>query len=346
MIVPSAPVPREQVDADEVGDVAGPGLGGDVAERAGLHDRTAFEDDDAVGEGVGVDGVVGDEEADAVERGEVAAEVAADVAAGAGVEGGERFVEQEQARLGGQRAGEGDALRLAARQGAGAVMCVVGEPDPIEPGRGSGSGLRFGDAAGAQPEGDVLERGQVGEQQVVLEDDADGSAFRVDEDVGGRVVERLAVELDAALVDRQQPGEAAEQGALAGAVGAEHGDGLAALRGEVDVEAERCRACARCAHRASWRRWSAAAEEAVAQGDEHGEGDGDQHEAQHDRFVGVDLVGEVDRQAASSGCGREVAGEGDRRAELAQRPRPGEHGAGDEAGTDGRQGHAAEHVPA
>ncbi len=94
-----------------------------------------FEDDDAVGEGVGVDGVVGDEEADAVERGEVAAQVAADVAAGAGVEGGERFVEQQQAGLGGQGPGQGDALGLAAGQGAGPVVGVVGEPDALEPGR-------------------------------------------------------------------------------------------------------------------------------------------------------------------------------------------------------------------
>ena len=142
VIVPSAPVPREQVDADEVGDVPGPGSGGDVGERAGLDDAARFEDDDAVGEGVGVDGVVGDEEADAVERGEVAAQVAADVAAGAGVEGGERLVEQQQAGLGGQGAGQGDALGLAAGQGAGPVAGVVGEPDALEPVRGAARGPR------------------------------------------------------------------------------------------------------------------------------------------------------------------------------------------------------------
>ena len=104
----------QQVDADEVGDVAGAGLGGDIGEGAGLHDGTMLEDDDAVGEGVGVDGIVGDEEADTVEGGEVAAEVAADVAASTGIEGGEGFIEQEQAWLGGQRPGQGDTLRLAA----------------------------------------------------------------------------------------------------------------------------------------------------------------------------------------------------------------------------------------
>ena len=70
---PVAAGAAQQVDADEIGDVARPGLGGDIGERAGLDDRTTFEDDDAVGECVGVDWIVGDEEADAVEGGEVAA---------------------------------------------------------------------------------------------------------------------------------------------------------------------------------------------------------------------------------------------------------------------------------
>ena len=38
---PSVPLPREEVDADEVGDVAGAGSGGDVGEGAGLDDRAA-----------------------------------------------------------------------------------------------------------------------------------------------------------------------------------------------------------------------------------------------------------------------------------------------------------------
>ncbi len=229
----------EQVDADEVGDVAGAGVGSDVGQGAGLDDATSFEDDDAVGEGVGVDRVVGDEEAHAVEGGEVAAQVPADVTAGAGVEGGERLVEEQQARLGGQGAGQGDALGLAAGEGAGPVGGVVGEPDTLEPGGGAGSGVRLGDAAGAEAEGDVLQRGQVGEQEIVLEDDGDGAVFGADEHVGGGVVERFAVEVDAAAVDRQEPGEAAEQGGLAGTVGAEHGDGFATLGGDVDVEPER-----------------------------------------------------------------------------------------------------------
>ena len=62
--------------------------------------------------------------------------------------------------------------------------------------------------------------------------------------------------------------------------GSEDGDGLAALGGELDVEAERAERADDPGvegHAAGGR---AAAEEAVAQGDEHAEGDGDEHEAQ------------------------------------------------------------------
>ena len=236
---PSDALAAEEVDADEAGDVAGARSGGDIGERARLDDGAVVEDDDAVGQRVGVDGIVGDDEADAIERGEVSAQVATDVAAGAGVEGGEGFVEEQQPGLGGEGTGQRDALRLAAGQGAWAVVGVVGEVDTLEPRHGPGSGIGLAHVAGAQPEGDVLQGGEVGEQQVVLEDDGDGPAFGAHEDVGRRIVEGLAVELDAPVVDGQQPGEAAEQGALAGPVRSEHGDGLAALRGQLDVEEER-----------------------------------------------------------------------------------------------------------
>ena len=122
-------------------------MGGDVGEAAGLDDRSTLEDDDAVGEGVRVDRIVGDEEADAVEGGEVAAQVAAHIAASTGVERGEGLVEQEQAWFGGQGAGQRDALRLAARQRSWAMVGVVGETDSLEPGHGADAGLGSGPRA-------------------------------------------------------------------------------------------------------------------------------------------------------------------------------------------------------
>ena len=65
------------------------------------------------------------------------------------------------ARVGGQRPGQRDALGLPARQRAGPVAGVVGQADAVEPVGGRAAGLGLGDAPGAQPEGDVLQRGQL-----------------------------------------------------------------------------------------------------------------------------------------------------------------------------------------
>jgi hypothetical protein len=45
----------------------------------------------------------------------------------------ERFVEQQQARVRRQRAGQRDALRLAARQPAGSRLGLVRQVQPFEP---------------------------------------------------------------------------------------------------------------------------------------------------------------------------------------------------------------------
>ena len=58
--------------------------------------------------------------------------------------------------------------------------------------------------------------------------------------------------------------------------------------------------------------------------------------------VGVGLQGQVDGQRHGLGAPGEVAGEGDGGAELAQRPGPAQHRAGDQAGRDQRQGDPAE----
>ena len=97
----------------------------------------------------------------------------------------------------------------------------------------------LGTPPGAQAEGDVLEGGQVREEEVVLEHDRDGAALGADEDVPCRIVEHVTVEPDAPGVDRQESGEASEQRGLAGAIGSENGDGLAVRTRQLDVEAER-----------------------------------------------------------------------------------------------------------
>ena len=116
----------EQVDADEVGDVARPRPGGDLLDGAVLREPAVLEDEQPVGQRERVDRVVGDEEPHAVERREVAPQLAPDLGARADVERGERLVEEEQAGVHRQRAGERDPLGLP----AGELLGLRRDPGP------------------------------------------------------------------------------------------------------------------------------------------------------------------------------------------------------------------------
>ena len=134
-------------------------------------------DDDEVGELHRLVLVVGDE--DGGEAGLVVdfAQAAAELLADAGVERAEGLVEEEHARLDGERAGEGDALALAAGElgRVAAGRCRGGwmrSRRRVTRRRISAAGGRLAARAGAQAVGDVLEDRHVAEEGVVLEDEA------------------------------------------------------------------------------------------------------------------------------------------------------------------------------
>ena len=143
--------------------------------------------------------VVGDEQAGAGERGEVAAQLGADLA------GGSRRRGRRAARR--AAAARGSVARARAR----ATRCAW-PPDSarglgvrrgrraraVEPAAAPRPGPRPSGAPGAQAEGDVVERRELGEQEVVLEHHADRAVAGRDEGAGGWVVEHDAVELDRA----------------------------------------------------------------------------------------------------------------------------------------------------
>jgi len=104
----------EQVGPGELSDPPRAGPPGDLGGGAGLGDATVVEDDDVISQDGGIDRIMGDEETNTGERGEVAAKVAPDLVAGGGVERGERLVQQQDLRLGRERAGQCDSLRLSA----------------------------------------------------------------------------------------------------------------------------------------------------------------------------------------------------------------------------------------
>ena len=81
-------------------------------------------------------------------------------------------------------------------------------------------------------EDDVLEHAEVREQVVGLEDEAEPAAHA--NGVDRRVGDHLAVEEDVAVVDLLEQVDAAQQGRLARAGGADHRDGL--VLGDLEVD--------------------------------------------------------------------------------------------------------------
>ena len=92
------------------------------------------------------------------------------------------------------------------------------DPEPLEPFHRAGAGLAALHAMGAKAEGDVLDRGEVREEQVVLEHHADGPQLGWDMNAAGDVIEHCAVELDSPRVDGDEAGDRAEERRLARAV--------------------------------------------------------------------------------------------------------------------------------
>ena len=130
------------------------------------------------------------------------------------VDSGERLVEQQQARLARQRAGDGDALLLATRQRCRpARLLIRREPDVGEP------APRFGQAPVVwqvqQRQRDVAERVEVRHERVVLEHQPDMAALRHDEHAACGVAPGLVADDDMAALRPHQPGQHADHRGLA-----------------------------------------------------------------------------------------------------------------------------------
>src|SRR5215510_6608471 len=145
-----------------------------------------------------------------------------------GVEGGGDLVKQHKLRFHGERAGYRDALLLAARELVGIGIDLVREADA-----GEGTGGEFAsrlplDALHhARRERDVPFDREMREEIVALEDDAHPLAQLAQ--VGSGVIDRLAVEHDPSFLDRLEPVDAAQHGALARTRTADDGDDLSGL---------------------------------------------------------------------------------------------------------------------
>src|SRR5690625_228156 len=134
------------------------------------------------------------------------------------VQRAEGLIQQQNARIVGQRAGDGGALLHAARQLLGVMLFKAAQPDFVDEVAGALVLFRLAGPALAQPETDVLFHRQPGEQRVALKDHAPVSTGSGD---------FATVKHDAPGSWLVQPGHDAQQGGLAAARWPQNGHEIA-----------------------------------------------------------------------------------------------------------------------
>ena len=131
-----------------------------------------------------------------------------------GIERRERLVEEEDARVAGERPREGDALALAARELGRARLREVRDLEALEV---------LVDPVPAAV-GDVLAHRHVREEGVLLEDEADAALVGLQEDVRLGVEPDVVVEHDPPARRTDETGDGPQHRRLAGARGADERD--------------------------------------------------------------------------------------------------------------------------
>ena len=205
----------EQVGAGEGGYER---IGGPVDELAGscvLTKASVDDHADLFGKRGGVLEVVGDEDGRQRELVEKFLQLGADGALGVGVERGERLVEQDHTGPTCERAGERDALALAAGERSRPCVGEVGDAEPLEV---------FADPFLARV-GDVLAHGEVRKERVLLEHQSDSALVRLAKEPPLAVEPDVVAECDPSPRRPDEPGDRPEHGRLAGPRRPDQGDG-------------------------------------------------------------------------------------------------------------------------
>jgi hypothetical protein len=141
----------------------------------------------------------------------------------ADVEGGAGLVEDQDAGLADEHAGEHDALTLAAAEGADAALGEGVEVEAMQRGGDGGAVAGRGGAEGREV-GGAAEEDEVADAEV----EGEAAALREVGELAGALARREDLEVDvaeedAAALRRGEAGELAQEGRLAGAVGADDG---------------------------------------------------------------------------------------------------------------------------
>ena len=176
---------------------------------------------------------MGDDDEDALHILLQVGEEAEDVPGGGFVEVTGGFVAEEEFGVADEGAGDGDALFFAAGELGGEVVDAGGEADAVDEflGADDEAVFAFADEGGGE---DVFQDGALGEEAMVLEDEADAGVteaglFGLFEGPGLDVVEE-----ELAGGGGIEEAEDVEEGAFAGAGGAHDGEGVAEMEVEVD----------------------------------------------------------------------------------------------------------------
>jgi hypothetical protein len=200
----------------------------DRCNGACLEDLAAVHDDELIRQQACLRPVMGDHEDGNVQRAEMVAEIFAQGLTQIGVEGGKRLVEKEEAGLDDKGAREGDALLLATGDLARAAVALGGEVEALEHRIDAGAALARWQSMEAVR--DVVGDAEMGEEGVVLEDEADATLLGREVNAARGVKPHLSAKGDAALLRALQSGQTAEHSGFPTAGGAQQ-DGDAVLRG-------------------------------------------------------------------------------------------------------------------
>ena len=146
-----------------------------------------------------------------------------------------RLVTEHAGRSRHQGARHGGPLALAAAQFARLVAEAHAEPDPSEQFAGALARLADRRAADQQRHADVFERGEFRQQVMELVDEAERAVAQFSASAIGQPRHGLALDLDFTAGRLVEAAEDVQQGALAGARGADDRDRLVAAHVEADI---------------------------------------------------------------------------------------------------------------
>ena len=208
----------------------------DVLGGADLDDAAVAHDGDAVAQAHGLVQVVGDEDDRLLELLLEFQQLVLHVTADQRVQGAEGLVHQQQVGVGGERAGEADALLHAAGQLVGPGLLPAGQAAQGERLVGAACALGAGHALHFQTVGGVLAHAAVREEREVLEHHADLLGADLAQFAGAERGQVLAVEAHMPGGRLEQAVQHAQQGGLAGTGQAHDDEDLAGLHGEGRVD--------------------------------------------------------------------------------------------------------------